>query len=100
MKLQSTVTKICILSFVFCCSFQMLYAQEIGLELYTLRNQFKTSVPGALATIKSWGIHEIEGGGTYGLPMDEYKKLLAQNDLKMISVGVNYDTLVSNPQAA
>ena len=100
MKLQSTVIKICILFFVFCCSFQMLQAQEIGLELYTLRNQFKTSVPGALATIKSWGIHEIEGGGTYGLPMDEYKKLLAQNDLKMISVGVNYDTLAVNPQAA
>ena len=44
----------------------MANAQEIGLELYSLRNQFKTDVPGTLAKIKSWNIHEIEGGGTYG----------------------------------
>lgn len=100
MKFQLTVTKALLACFVFCCSSQMLHAQEIGLELYTLRNKFKTDVPGALATIKSWGIHEVEGGGTYGLPMEEYKKLLAQNDLKMVSVGVDYNALAKDPQAA
>jgi len=100
MKLQLTVTKIFVLLFAFCASFQLVQAQEIGLELYSLRNKFKTDVPGALATIKSWGIHEIEGGGTYGLPMNEFKKLLAQNDLKMISIGASYDALAKDPQAA
>ena len=100
MKLQLTITKIFVLFFAFCSSFQLVHAQEIGLELYSLRNKFKTDVPGALATIKSWGIHEIEGGGTYGLPMDEFKKLLAQNDLKMISIGASYDALAKDPQAA
>ncbi|TKK69264.1 sugar phosphate isomerase/epimerase [Ilyomonas limi] len=100
MKLQLTITKILVVLFVFCCSFQTVYAQEIGLQLYSLRNKFKTDVPGALAAIKSWGIHEIEGGGTYGLPLDEYKKLLAQNDLKMVSVGADFNTLAKNPQAA
>jgi sugar phosphate isomerase/epimerase len=100
MKPQLTITKIFVVLFVFCCSFQMVYAQEIGLQLYSLRNKFKTDVPGALAAIKSWGIHEIEGGGTYGLPLDEYKKLLAQNDLKMVSVGADFNTLATNPQAA
>jgi hypothetical protein len=66
----------------------LLCAQEIGLQLYSLRNQFKTDVPGTLAKIKSWNITEIEGGGTYGLPIDDYKKLLAQNNLKMVSVGL------------
>ena len=47
-----------------------LRAQEIGLQLYSLRNEFKTEVPGTLALVKGWGIREIEGGGTYGLPMD------------------------------
>jgi sugar phosphate isomerase/epimerase len=100
MLLRSSITKTLLVLTACLFSFQLISAQEIGLELYSLREKFKTDVPGALATIKSWGIHEIEGGGTYGLPMDEYKKLLAQNGLKMISVGADYNTLAKNPQAA
>src|SRR5437763_1524306 len=81
-------------------SFHLLFAQEIGLELYSLRNQFKQDVPGTLAKIKSWHIREIEGGGTYGLPREEFKKLLEKNKLKMVSIGVEFDQLASNPQAA
>lgn len=82
-----------------CGSFQSLCAQETGLQLYSLRNQFKTDVPGTLAKIKSFGIHEIEGGGTYGMSIEDYKKLLAQNDLKMVSVGADFQKLSDNPQA-
>lgn len=81
-------------------SINLLCAQEIGLELYSLRNQFKTDVPGTLAKIKEWNIREIEGGGSYGLPREEYKKLLAQNNLKMVSVSADFDQLAKNPQAA
>jgi len=73
---------------------------EIGLQLYSLRNEFKTDVPGTLEFIESWGIREIEGGGTYGLPMEEFKKLLKKNKLKMVSVGADYNLLKENPQAA
>lgn len=85
---------------VFFIASQLLHAQSIGLELYSLRNQFKTNVPGTLATIKSWHIHELEGGGTYGLPMDEYKKLLTQNNLTMVGVAATFDSLALNPQSA
>jgi len=81
-------------------AFQMLSGQEIGLQLYSLRNQFKTDVPGTLAKIKSWNIKQIEGGGSYGLPMEDYKKMLAQNNLQMISVGADFQQLATNPQAA
>lgn len=84
---------------LFIC-YTFLQAQEIGLQLYSLRNQFKTDVSGTLAKIKEWKISEIEGGGTYGLPMDQYKKMLAENNLKMISVGAEFDQLTKNPQAA
>jgi sugar phosphate isomerase/epimerase len=100
MKLRFSITKTLVVLMAFCYSFQWVHAQEIGLELYSLREKFKTDVPGALATIKSWGIHEIEGGGTYGLPMDEYKKLLAQNDIRMVSVGADFNALAKNPQTA
>src|SRR3954463_8430129 len=74
--------------------------KEIGLQLYSLRDAFKSEVPGTLAQIKSWGIKEIEGGGTYGMPMADFQKLLTANNLKVVSVGAEYDVLKNNPQAA
>jgi sugar phosphate isomerase/epimerase len=100
MKIQSFFTRAFALFLTSFISIHLLCAQEIGLQLYSLRNQFKTDVPGTLARIKSWNIKEIEGGGTYGLPMDEYKKLLAQNNLKMVSVGADFNQLAKDPKAA
>ena len=67
--------------------------QEIGLQLYSLRNQFKTDVPGTLKIINDWGITNLEGGGTYGLPMEEFQGLLKKNNLDVVSVGAGYDDL-------
>ncbi len=92
-------TKILVLITSFFLSYQSLSAQEIGLELYSLREQFKTDVPGTLNKIKNWNITEIEGGGSYGLSRNEYKKLLEQNDLKMIGVAAEFEQLAKNPQA-
>jgi sugar phosphate isomerase/epimerase len=75
-------------------------AQEYGLQLYSLREQFKNDVPGTLQKVNKMGIREIEGGETYGLPFEEYKKLLAENKLTMISVGADFLQLKNNPQAA
>lgn len=68
-------------------------AQEIGLQLYSLREQFKTDVPGTLSLINKMGIKEIEGGGTYGLPTAEFKGLLKKNKLKVVAVGADYGAL-------
>ncbi|MGP1990510.1 sugar phosphate isomerase/epimerase family protein [Zobellia laminariae] len=75
-----------------------LSAQEVGLQLYSLRNQFKTDVPGTLETIQGWGITKIEGGETYGLPLDEFKKLLKSNSLDVVSVGAQFGDLEKNAQ--
>ena len=74
-------------------------AQEIGLQLYSLRREIPKDVPGSLALINSWGIKEIEGGGTYGMTMDEFKALLKKNKLKMVSVGADYNELAKDPAA-
>ncbi len=73
-------------------------AQEIGLQLYSLRNQFAKDVPGTMAKVKAMGIQQIEGGETYGLSFNEYIKLLAQNGLSMVSFGADFDRLAKNPQ--
>lgn len=68
-------------------------SQQIGLQLYSLREQFKTDVPGTLALINQWGIREVEGGGSYGLPTDEFKALLKKNKLKVVGVGADFGAL-------
>lgn len=100
MKSSGVFVKWSVTFIIMLTSFHVVFGQEIGLQLYSLRNQFKTDVPGTLAKIKSWNIKEIEGGGTYGLPLEDYKKLLLQNNLKMVSVGADFKQLSDNPQAA
>jgi sugar phosphate isomerase/epimerase len=72
--------------------------QTIGLQLYSLRNQFSKDVPGTLALIKSLGISELEGGGTYNLPAEEFKKLCAANGFKTVSVGAEFGDLENDIQ--
>lgn len=74
-------------------------AQEVGLQLYSLRKQFEQDIPGTLAQVAEWEIRAIEGGGTYGLPLVEYKQLLAENHLSIISVGADFDLLTNDPEA-
>lgn len=70
-------------------------AQEVGLQLYSLRNQFKQDVPNTLALINEWGISKIEGGGTYGLSIEAFKQLLVENELDVVSVGASFGELES-----
>jgi sugar phosphate isomerase/epimerase len=74
-------------------------AQEIALQLYSLRAQMKTDVEGTHALLPGWGIRYVEGGGTYGMSMDAYKQLLARHNLEMIGVGADFNQLKENPQA-
>lgn len=76
------------------------FAQEVGLQLYSLRNELKTDVPGTLAKVKEWGITNLEGGGTSGMEMEAYKKLLKDNNLKIVSVGADFNDLKNDPQKA
>jgi sugar phosphate isomerase/epimerase len=72
---------------------------EIGLQLYTFRNQIPKDIPGMFEKISKMGIRELEGGGTYGLSVDSFKTLLKKNNLKIVSVGAAFKDLDSNIQA-
>jgi sugar phosphate isomerase/epimerase len=82
-----------IIALLLICCVEGVKAQTIGLQLYSLRNQFPKDVPGTLALIKSWGISELEGGGTYGLSVEEFKQLCKKNGLKVVSVGADFNDL-------
>lgn len=76
-----------------------LSAQEFGIQLYSLRNQFKTDVEGSLKQIQDWGITYIEGGGTYGYEQQEFLELLGKYGLKTASVGASFEELRDNPES-
>lgn len=73
-------------------------AQEVGLQLYSLRNQFKTDVTGSLDIIQSWGITKLEGGDTYGMSLEDFQKELTSRDMSVVSVGAGFGDLENNPQ--
>ena len=93
-------TVFALLIFVSQLGFNLLNAQEIGIQLYSLRNQFKTNVEGSLKIIGDWGLTNLEGGGTYGLSFEEFDGLLDKYELDVVSVGASYDDLKDNPEKA
>jgi sugar phosphate isomerase/epimerase len=95
--MRSSLKKLLVVFFL-CISYAS-YSQEIGLQLYSLRNQFAKDVPGTMAKIKSYGIKEIEIGDTYGLSFPEFIKLIAQNQLQVVSYGTDFERLMNFPQS-
>lgn len=72
----------------------------LGLQLYTLRESFKTNVPGTLDKVKAMGFTEIEGGGDYGLGTEKFNALLQERGLKMVSAGFGYEAMKKDIAAA
>ncbi|EAZ80431.1 sugar phosphate isomerase/epimerase family protein [Algoriphagus machipongonensis] len=83
--------------FTFLCT-STAFSQEIALQLYSLRNEMKEDPVKYHQLISEWGISNLEGGGNYGMTDTEYQKLLADNDLKFIGVGADYNQLTKTIQ--
>lgn len=57
----------------------------IGLQLYSLRDQFQKNVPATLDQVRAFGIPYVELAGTYGLTPEKFKEQLAAKGLKPVS---------------
>jgi sugar phosphate isomerase/epimerase len=73
-------------------------AQEIALQLYSLRNEMKEDPVKYHKMIADWGISALEGGGTYGMSDVEYAKLLADNNLRVVGISADYNQLTKTLQ--
>ena len=62
----------------------------IGLQLYSLREQFSKDVPGTMKLIKSWGITDVEAAGFYNLTAEQFKQELDKAGLKASGSHVQY----------
>jgi sugar phosphate isomerase/epimerase len=70
----------------------------VGLQLYSLRAQFSKDVPGTLDLVKSNGVKYVELAGTYNLPPDKFKALLAERGLEPVSGHFSYDLFRDKPE--
>ena len=59
--------------------------KPVGLQLYSLRDQFAKDVPGTLAEVKSWGVKNVELAGTYNLTPEQFRAQLDTNGLRAVS---------------
>ncbi|MDN3203009.1 sugar phosphate isomerase/epimerase family protein [Algoriphagus sediminis] len=68
-------------------------AQEIALQLYSLRNELADNPGEYFEMIPTWGINALEGGGGYGYTEEEFDQMLADHDMRIIGVGADYNQL-------
>ena len=74
------------------------FAQEIGLELYSLRHQLEKDPTAAMAKVKAMGFRNVELSGTYGMEFPQLIKLIAENRLNVVSYGAEFQRLRDFPQ--
>jgi len=71
----------------------------IGLQLYSLRAQFATNVPGTLDEVKSFGIKNVELAGTYNMTPEKFVQELDARGLKAVSGHFDYGRYRDDPEA-
>ncbi len=63
----------------------------VGLQLYSLREQFAKDVPGTLDEVKRFGIKYAELAGTYNLSPEKFSQELAARGIKPIAAHFAYE---------
>ena len=63
----------------------------VGLQLYSLRDQFKKDVGRTLDQVRAFGITNVELAGTYGVAPEKFKEQLDGRRLKAVSGHFSYE---------
>ena len=67
------------------------FKERIGLQLYSLREQFASDVPKTLDQVRDFGIKYVETHSTYGLTPEKFKAELDSRGLKAIAGHFPYE---------
>jgi sugar phosphate isomerase/epimerase len=70
----------------------------IGLQLYSLRDQFSRDVPGTLRKVHDYGFTSVELAGTYNLPIEQFNQLLRSNGLVAVSGHFPFERFRDQPE--
>jgi sugar phosphate isomerase/epimerase len=69
---------------------------DVGLELYSLRDDMKRDVPGTLKRVRQMGFDHVEVPGLYGLSAADFRRALDDAGLKATAFVAPYDQLQNN----
>jgi sugar phosphate isomerase/epimerase len=75
------------------------FKADPGLQLYSLRDDFKKDVPGTLKKVQGFGIRLVELAGTYELPPAKFKEMLTANGLQPVSAHFAYERFRDDPES-
>jgi sugar phosphate isomerase/epimerase len=70
----------------------------IGLQLYSLREQFPKDVPGTLDEVKKFGFKCAEVAGTYGMTPEQFTAQLEARGIKPIGAHFDYNRYRTDPE--
>src|SRR4051812_15071474 len=71
----------------------------IGLQLYSLREQFAKDVPGTLDKVRDFGFKDVELAGTYGLTPKQFKAELDSRGLNAVSGHFPFEKFRDDPES-
>jgi hypothetical protein len=63
----------------------------VGLQLYSLRDEFAKNVPATLEKVHNYGFGYVELAGTYDLTPQKFKELLDANHLTPVAAHFGYE---------
>ncbi len=69
----------------------------VGIQLYSLREQFRTNQPNATAIVQGFGIHEVELAGLYNWKAEAFRDLLKGAGLDPVSGHFPYTRFKNDP---
>lgn len=67
------------------------FRNPVGLQLYSLRDQFAKDVPGTLDKVRDFGFKNVELAGTYGLTPEKFKQELDARGLRAVAGHFPFD---------
>lgn len=74
------------------------FKTDPGLQLYSLRDDFKKDVPGTLKKVQGFGIRLVELAGTYEVPPAKFKEMLTAHGLQPVSAHFPYERFRDDPE--
>ncbi|HVJ46966.1 MAG TPA: sugar phosphate isomerase/epimerase [Luteolibacter sp.] len=74
------------------------FSKPVGLQLYSLRDQFKKDVPGTMEWVAKQGFKEVELATTYGMKAEDFLALLKKNGLTAVAGHFPYDRYKNEPE--
>ena len=71
-------------------------SEQLGLQLWSLKNQFEKDVIGTLDVVGSYQMNYVESAGTNGMVPEQYRMELENRGGEIVSAHVQYHQLVEN----